>query len=267
VLPCDLPCPSPRLLRELLAQRAPAIDAVVPRHAQGSEPLIACYHRSALPLIEEQISMGNFRLTALLARLRVAYLDAERLPPGWRRALRNLNSTDDYTNLLAPPLAVTFIAYSGTGKTTLIERLISELTGRGWTIGALKHDAHRFEIDHEGKDTWRMTRAGATVTAICSPDQQAVMRRHELEPTVEELIAREFTGVDLVLTEGLKHSRLPKIEVHRAELRVPLLSRGDNYDPTLLAIASDVPLAFDVPCFDLNAPSMLADFLEARFLR
>jgi molybdopterin-guanine dinucleotide biosynthesis protein B/molybdopterin-guanine dinucleotide biosynthesis protein len=266
VLPCDLPYPSPRLLHSLLAQRGPDIDAVVPRHPQGSEPLIACYRRTVLPIVEEQLMAGNLRLTALLDRLRVAWLEPDQLPPGWRRALRNLNTVEDFAALCEPPPAVTFIARSGTGKTTLVEKVISELVRRGWTIGGLKHDAHRFEIDHEGKDTWKMTRAGATVTAICSPAKQAVIRQHELEPPVEELIAREFGGVDLVITEGFKHSSLPKIEVHRAALGMPLLSRGDLHDPLLQAVVSDESLDLDVPCFDLNDPYRLVDFLEERFL-
>lgn len=266
ILPCDLPYPSPRLLQTLLDRRGPTVDAVVPRHADGSEPLIACYRRAILPQVEAQLNRGQLRLTALLDRLRVAWLEAADLPPGWRRALRNLNAPDDYARLPAPPPAVTFIARSGTGKTTLVEKVIRELVRRGWTIGALKHDAHRFEIDVEGKDTWRMTEAGATVTAICSPAKQAVIRRCELEPAVEELIAREFLGVDLVITEGFKHSPLPKIEVHRTALGTPLLSRGEHHDPALLAVVSDEPLALDVPCFDLNDPWKLVDFLEARFL-
>lgn len=266
VLPCDLPQPSPRLLQALLDRRAPEVDAVVPRHAGGSEPLIACYRRAILPLVEEQLSRGDLRLTALLGRLRVTWLEPAAMPDGWRRALRNLNAPGDYARLLAPPPAVTFIARSGTGKTTLVEQVIAGLTGRGWTIGALKHDAHRFEIDHAGKDSWRMTQAGAAVTAICSPARQAVIRRHELEPTVEELIAREFAGVDLVVTEGFKQSSLPKVEVHRATLDAPLLSRGERHDPALLAVASDTPLDLDVPCFDLNDPVRLIAFLEERFL-
>lgn len=266
VSPCDLPYPSPRLLRALLDRRGPAVDAVVPRHANGSEPLIACYRRAILPQVEEQLQQGQLRLTALLDRLRVTWLGPADLPSGWRRALRNLNAPDDYSRLQAPPPAVTFIARSGTGKTTLVEQVIRELVRRGWTIGALKHDAHRFEIDVEGKDTWRMTQAGATVTAICSPAKQAVMRQFELEPPVEELIAREFIGVDLVVTEGFKRSSLPKIEVHRTALGTPLLSRGERHDPALLAVASDEPLALDVPCFDLNDPCRLVDFLVERFL-
>lgn len=266
VLPCDLPYPSPHLLHTLLKRRTPGIDAVVPRHAGGSEPLIACYRRAILPLVEEQLRRGEMRLSALLGRLRVDYLESDSLPPGWRRALRNLNLPGDYDRLQQPPPAVTFIARSGTGKTSLIEKVIGELVRRGWAVGALKHDAHRFEIDHQGKDTWRMAQAGATVTAICSPDKQAVIRQHELGPMVEELIAREFGGVDLVITEGFKQSTLPKVEVHRAALGMPLLSRGDRHDPALLAVASDEPLTLDVPCFDLNDPRRLTDFLVERLL-
>ena len=231
----------------------------------GSEPLVACYRHTILPQVEEQLQQGKLRLTALLDRLRVTWLEPADLPPGWRRALRNLNTPEDYARLQTPP-AVTFIARSGTGKTTLVEKAIRELVRRGWTIGALKHDTHRFEIDVEGKDTWRMTQAGATVTAICSPAKQAVIRQFELEPPVEELLAREFIGVDLVITEGFKHSSLPKVEVHRSALGTPLLSRGERHDPALVAVASDEPLALDVPCFDLNDPRQLVDFLEAKFL-
>jgi len=264
VLPCDLPFPSPALLTTLLAARVGA-QAVVPRTPRGDEPLIACYHLSCLPVVTEQLSRGNLRITDLLERLNTCYLRPEQLPVGWRRAMRNVNTPSDLEVLQNVPPAVTFVARSGTGKTTLLEKLIAELVRRGWTVGALKHDAHHFEIDHEGKDSWRLTRAGAAVTAISSPDQSAVIRRHELEPTVE-LLMREFVGVDLVLTEGFKHSRLPKIELHRAALGTDLLCRGAKHDPTLVAVASDAPLTVDVPRFNLNEVGTLADFLEENFL-
>ncbi|NJC88371.1 MAG: molybdopterin-guanine dinucleotide biosynthesis protein B [Desulfuromonas sp.] len=264
VLPCDLPYPSAALLTTLLANRD-GVQAVVPRTPRGCEPLIACYYRSCLPVVREQLERGSLRLTDLLARLNTRFLEPERLPAGWRRALRNLNTPADLANLQRIPPAVTFVARSGTGKTTLLEKLIHELVRRGWTVGALKHDAHRFEIDHEGKDSWRLTQAGASVTAISSPAKSAVIRRHDLEPTVEALLA-EFIGMDLVLTEGFKRSRLPKIEVHRTALDVPLLCRGEFHDPTLVAVASDVQLAVDVPVFGLAEIDRLADFLERNFL-
>lgn len=264
VLPCDLPFPSPALLISLLTYRE-GVQAVVPRTMHGCEPLIACYRRDCLPAVIDQLERGDFRLTNLLDRLTTRYLDPPQLPPGWRRALRNLNAPEDYARLLASPPAVTFIARSGTGKTTLLEKLIAEMVGRGWTVGALKHDAHRFEIDHAGKDSWRLTNAGATVTAISSPTKSAVIRQHEVEPPLDSLL-EDFIGMDLVLTEGFKRSRLPKVEIHRAMLGEPLLGRGEFDDPTLLAVVSDEPLKLDIPCFDLEDFSRIADFLESSFL-
>lgn len=265
VLPCDLPFPSPQLLRSLLDNRS-GHQAVIPRSQRGAEPLIACYHRSALSLIEEQLENDNLRLTGLLERLKVRYLDEEELPAGWRRALTNLNRPQDLERLQAPPPVVTLVARSGTGKTTLLVKLIEELTRRGWTVGALKHDAHRFEIDHEGKDSWKMARAGAALTAISSPDKTALIRRHELEPDLEQLIEPFIGQVDILLTEGFKRSSLPKIEAHRQSLGQPLLCRGEFDDPALIAVASDAALDLDVPCFDLNSPAGVTGFIEERFL-
>jgi len=162
--------------------------------------------------------------------------------------------------------AVSFIARSGTGKTTLVEQVIRILKGRGYRVGALKHDAHRFDIDHPGKDSHRFTAAGADVMLISSPVKLAVVRQYDEAPPIEELLAGYFGGVDIVLTEGFKQSALPKIEVHRAACGNPLLTRGERHDPTLLAVVADVPLELDVPCLDLNDPEGVADFLVARFL-
>ena len=217
VLPCDLPFPSPRLLKKLLQHRE-GHDAVIPRTLLGSEPLIGCYHKRVLPIIEQQITAGEMRLTSLLERLNVYYVAPEDLPPGWKRALYNLNSPDDLQRLNRSTPVLTFVAHSGTGKTTLVEKVIIEMTRRGWTIGALKHDAHRFDIDRPGKDSWRLTRAGAAITAISSSEKSAVIHQHELPPTLEEILAPFQGEVDIVLTEGFKHSPLPKIEVFRKEL-------------------------------------------------
>ena len=266
VLPCDLPFPSALMLQHLLQFRQ-GQDAVIPRTPLGSEPLIGCYHKRVLPIIEQQLNDGNMRLTNLLDHLNVRYLDPPELPVGWQRALRNLNSPQDLERLNTPPPVLTFVAHSGTGKTTLLEKLIAELTRRGWTIGALKHDAHRFDIDRPGKDSWRMTQAGAAITAISSNEQTAIMHRHELPPTLDQTLLPFYGQVDLILTEGFKRSQLPKIEVFRQELGRQLICRGDYPDPTLLAFAGDAELKLDVPVFPLDDPKPLADFIEETFLR
>jgi molybdopterin-guanine dinucleotide biosynthesis protein B/molybdopterin-guanine dinucleotide biosynthesis protein len=162
--------------------------------------------------------------------------------------------------------AVSFVAKSNTGKTTLLEKVITELKGRGYRVGVIKHDAHRFEIDHPGKDSHRLTAAGADTMLISSPEKLALVKQHAESPPIEELIATYFGDVDLILTEGFKKSGLPKIEVHRAERSPTLLCRGEQHDPSLIAVASDEPLELDVPLLDLNNPVQVADFLEKHII-
>jgi len=163
--------------------------------------------------------------------------------------------------------AVSFVAKSNTGKTTLLEKVIAELKQRGYRIGVIKHDAHQFEIDHPGKDSHRLTQAGADTMLISSPEKLAVVKKHAESPPIEELIATYFSDVDLILTEGFKKSGLPKIEVHRAERSPTLLCRGEQHDPTLIAVASDEPLELDVPLLDLNNPAQVADFVEQNIIK
>lgn len=160
------------------------------------------------------------------------------------------------------PPVISFVAHSGTGKTTLLEQVIPILKARGYRVGAIKHDAHRFEVDHPGKDSYRLTAAGADSMLICSGEKLALVRQHQQAPTVEELLAICGTDLDIILTEGFKQSSLPKIELHRATLGRAMICRGTHHDPTLLAVVSDCPLELDVPVLDLNNPAEVVAFLE-----
>ena len=162
--------------------------------------------------------------------------------------------------------AISFVAKSGTGKTTLLEKVIAELKQRGYRVGVIKHDAHRFEIDHPGKDSWRLTHAGADTMLVSSPEKLALIKKHPEPPSVVELIATYFSDVDLILTEGFKKSGLPKIEVHRLERSATLICRGEEHDPTLVAVASDSLLELDVPLLDINNPAQVADFVEKHII-
>ncbi len=162
---------------------------------------------------------------------------------------------------------VAFVAKSGTGKTTMLEKVIRELKVRGYRVGAIKHDAHRFDIDKPGKDSHRITAAGTDTMLICSPGKLALVKQHAVAPSVEELLETYFQDVDIVLTEGFKKSSLPKIELHRRERSATLICRGEEYDPALIAVASDERLELDVPVLDLNDAEEVAGFIEARFLR
>jgi molybdopterin-guanine dinucleotide biosynthesis protein MobB len=161
--------------------------------------------------------------------------------------------------------AVSFVAKSGTGKTTLLEKVIVHLKERGLRVGVIKHDAHRFDIDHPGKDSHRLSAAGADTMLISSPEKLAIVKKHQASPPIEELIETYFQDVDIVLTEGFKMSGMPKVEVHRKERSATLLCRGEQHDPTLIAVASDEPLQLDVPVLDLNDPAQVAQFVVDHF--
>ena len=147
-----------------------------------------------------------------------------------------------------------FVAFSGTGKTTLLEKLIPELKKRGLRVAVMKHDAHEFEVDHEGKDSWRMTRAGADVTIVASSTHAAIMENRPID--TETLLSR-ITDVDLILSEGYKHGGYPKIGVFRQKTGKPLPEVDGGY----LAIMSDTPLQTKLPCFALDDIAALADFI------
>ena len=157
---------------------------------------------------------------------------------------------------------VSVVGKSGSGKTTLLERLIPELKRRGHRVGTIKHDAHSFDIDHPGKDTWRHAQAGSDHVVISSPARVASIRRITQEITLEELAAA-MTDVDIVVTEGYKRGSAPKIEVSRRERSEELICQQDE----LMAIASDHPFEGAVPQFDLDDTQGLADLIETRFLR
>lgn len=150
------------------------------------------------------------------------------------------------------------------GKTTMVERLVSELTRRGLVIGTLKHDVHGFSMDHKGKDTWRHKQAGARAVVIIGPDQIGVVRS---TPGGEFSVydAIELLGpVDLVITEGFKRMPFLKIEIFSSVRNegAPLCLG----DPTLLAVAGDLPVETELPRFDWNDISAIADFVQTKVL-
>ena len=149
--------------------------------------------------------------------------------------------------------------WKNAGKTGLMERLVTEITGRGFAVSTVKHAHHTFDVDHPGKDSHRHRVAGATEVLLASRNRFALMHelRDEDEPTLEFLLSK-LAPVDLVLVEGYKRDRHPKVEAHRAETGNTLIAPGD---PTIRAVASDTPMALDRPVFDLNDTAAIADFI------
>jgi len=146
------------------------------------------------------------------------------------------------------------VAYSGTGKTTLLEKLVSELKRRGQRVAVIKHDAHEFEIDHEGKDSWRFTRAGADVTVIASGGKAAIM---ENRPVTLKTLLSKITDVDIILTEGYKSGEWPRIAIQRGATNKPLPIPAED----CFAVVTDVPEQTDKPCFGLEDVCGLADLI------
>jgi molybdopterin-guanine dinucleotide biosynthesis adapter protein len=152
-----------------------------------------------------------------------------------------------------------FAAYSGNGKTTLIENLIPLLVGRGLKVSVIKHAHHAFDVDQPGKDSHRHRQAGAAEVLVSSAARWALM--HELrgqdEPELAHLL-QSLSPCDLVLVEGFKQEPIPKIEVHRAATGTPLLFPKD---PWIVALATDAPIATGLPVFGLDDYAALAEFV------
>jgi molybdopterin-guanine dinucleotide biosynthesis protein B len=155
--------------------------------------------------------------------------------------------------------------WSGSGKTTLLTRAIPRLVARGLTVSTLKHAHHDFDIDQPGKDSHSHRVAGATEVLIGSARRFALMHelRSEAEPGLGTLLQR-LSPVDLVVVEGYKRARHPKLEVHRSVLGQPLLAPDD---PTIVAIAADAPLpGAAIPVVDLDDIEGIVELLLRRAL-
>ena len=161
---------------------------------------------------------------------------------------------------------ILFVGKSGSGKTTLMEQVIAELGRRGWRVAAIKHAAHQLELDHAGKDSARFFAAGASAVAVASNDQIGFYRRTAEPWSVEMLRDRLLEAVDLVVGEGFKEARCPKIAVIREKVGVD----EEVERAGLLAIATDVagPLGpaggSEAPRYALDDVRGLADLAESQ---
>ena len=147
-----------------------------------------------------------------------------------------------------------FVAYSNTGKTTFLEKLVPLLKEKGLRVAVYKHDGHDFEIDKEGKDSWRMTRAGADVTLISSGTKAVIMENRYIAP--EELVSR-ITDVDIIIVEGWKAGPWKKIAMRRSVNGKDFPVPPDE----CFALISDTPILGHNNVFDLNDVKGVADFL------
>jgi len=160
------------------------------------------------------------------------------------------------------PQVICIVGRSQSGKTTLIEKLIPVLRNKGYRIGTIKHSHHIFDFDKSGKDSWRHKDAGAEAVIIASPGKIAMVK-NDHQGTLDSLVDY-FSDLDLVITEGYKGARKPKIEVVRAARHDDVLLRKDNY---LVAVVTDADLKIEQPVFGLEDIDNLADFIAEKYLK
>jgi molybdopterin-guanine dinucleotide biosynthesis protein MobB len=157
---------------------------------------------------------------------------------------------------------VSIVGKSESGKTNLIERLIQEFKKRGYRVATVKHSPKEIDIDKPGKDSWRFAQAGSEAVVAVSPGRLLLTRSLEHEPKIEEILRTIGSNFDLVLIEGFKKGKAPKIEVHRKELGKELLCPVK----ILSAIVTDESLDVDVPQLPPSDTTAIVDFIEEKLI-
>ena len=248
----------------------PGHDLALPAVDRHYQPLFAAYGPGCLPVMTKLLETGRHSLLGVLPETRVAAL-----PFADDEPFLSINTMDDYTvarlraggagGSEAPspgpaPALVAIVGKSDSGKTTLIEKLVPELVRLGLRVGTVKHDAHSFEIDHPGKDSWRHGQSGAQAYVVASPKRLAYIARLDEEMPLAAIARRYFAGFDLVVAEGYKGTAPHRVEIFRrgAGHDAPLCGPGEA-----MALVTDAPLEHE-HLFGLEEARGAAQFLAAR---
>jgi molybdopterin-guanine dinucleotide biosynthesis protein MobB len=266
----------------------PGHDAAVPAIGRHFQPLFAVYGPGCLGPMTAMLKAGQQRIIDAYHAIDLAPVAFASDGP-----FHSINTMDEYgeardlpgsadtgpddaapgaaarpapenaSALAAPdagPALVAVVGKSDSGKTTLIEKLVPELVRLGLKVGTVKHDAHSFEIDHPGKDSWRHGQAGAQAYVIASPERLAYITRLDGEVPLATIARRYFAGFDLVVAEGYKRTAPHRVEIFRAAAghEAPLCGPGEA-----LALVTDAPLPHDHR-FGLDEAQAAARFLAMR---
>ncbi len=159
------------------------------------------------------------------------------------------------------PLVVSIVGKSSTGKTTFLEKLIREITSRGYSVATIKHSHHSISFDNPNKDSWRHAQAGAKATMVSSTTEFQIIKPVPSEMDVDQLARYLGEDYDIILTEGFSRGDAPKIEIHRKEAG-PLLENAKN----LFAVVTDEPLDSEVRQFGLDDVRGVADLLVEKYI-
>ena len=260
VVSCDMPFVDMELVNHLLPYLTESVDAVVPVEKSGKKHVLcALYRRSIKKIVEAQLKSEDYKVQHILEKIRVCYVAVEGLcninTPQDYQKLENMQTEKDMKEKEGVSIPIySIVAYSGTGKTTFLEKLLPELKKRGLRVAVVKHDAHEFEIDREGKDSDRITKAGADITGLISAKKAVLM---ENRPIDFEQMVQKIEKVDIILTEGFKHGNWPKIMLYRKAAGKPLAM-----DPKeCIAVVSDVEIQGCEKRFQLDDAAEVAEFL------
>lgn len=165
------------------------------------------------------------------------------------------------------PHIICIVGKKKSGKTTFIEKLLPEFKKLGISVGTVKHDAHSFEMDHEGKDSWRHRKAGSETAVVSSPTQVAIIKQVDDELWLPELAEEFFADRDLIIAEGYFRSDQPKIEIHRIdEHHAPLCDRMNENDKKLIAMVTDAPVDVTKPIYGLDDAKDVAIYVARQYL-
>jgi len=269
-LAADIAFPQ-RAAAEAVLAAFPGHDVALPAiGAAFHQPLFAAYGPACLAPMTALLDAGRHRIVTILPDVRVTEV---RFPDD--ALFRNINTMDDYREArrqaaadggappgeaAAQPALVAIVGKSDSGKTTLVEKVVPELVKLGLRVGTVKHDAHTFEIDHPGKDSWRHGQAGAHAYAIASPTRLAFITKLDGEMPLADIARRYFAGFDLVVAEGYKRTAPHRVELFRlgAGHAEPLCGPGEA-----MALVTDAGLAHEHR-FGLEDGAGLARFLAVR---
>ena len=262
----DMPFVTVELAKYLAEFISSDYDCYVVADEERVHPLCAIYSKRILPVIEELIREGKYRLMELLSRVRTKYISLEHTTFD-RRVLRNVNTKDEFLRL-SLPVIFAVSGYKNTGKTWLIEKLINEFIRSGYSVGVLKHDGQDHIIEADGTDTRRHREAGAVSTCVFSDSEyvltvESSYRKHfvtsgtknsgsesddgaayaQAERLIDEMKSLP-EAPDVIILEGFKKSKYPKVEIVRGSV-VP----HSVADPaTLICIATDMESPEEVSC-------------------
>ncbi|MDH2997527.1 molybdenum cofactor guanylyltransferase [Pasteurellaceae bacterium LFhippo2] len=274
-VPCDSPFLPLNLLQKLnIALTINSAQIAYAHDGERAHPTFALIHRSVATALADYLASGERRLFEFFKSQKSIAVDFSEQS----QAFQNFNTPEDFSEYgrtqyapttlecrgvlrtpAIPLLAIT--GYSGTGKTTLLEKLIPELTKRNIKVGLIKHSHHNVDVDKAGKDSHRMRMAGANPTMVVCDQRWALMTETTELASFGYLVQQfEGKGVDLVLIEGFRHEGLPKIQLHRKGIEKPL----PELDPFTIATATDYPLDRE-NLLDINNVEQIAEFV-ARYI-